>query len=60
MGEVLLPGRRISADWGGLPSNLDAALTPSWAGGRTYFFKVALLNNAENKNEFGLDPRRKL
>ncbi|XP_055343171.1 50 kDa hatching enzyme-like [Paramacrobiotus metropolitanus] len=39
MGEVLLPGRRIAADWGGLPGKLDAALTPSWAGGRTYFFK---------------------
>lgn len=40
MGEVLLPGRQTSADWGGLPGNIDAALTPSWAGGRTYFFKV--------------------
>ncbi|OWA54902.1 putative Interstitial collagenase [Hypsibius exemplaris] len=39
MGEVLLPGRPISAEWGGLPGNLDAALTPSWAGGRTYFLK---------------------
>ncbi|GAU98818.1 hypothetical protein RvY_09911 [Ramazzottius varieornatus] len=39
MGEVLLPGRKISADWGGVPGNLNAALTPSWANGRTYFFK---------------------
>ena len=41
MGEVLLPGRHVSSDWGGLPGHLDAALTPSWAGGRTYFFKVS-------------------
>ena len=30
--------RKISADWDGLPGNLDAALT--WADGKTFFFKV--------------------
>lgn len=30
--------RRISADWDGLPGDLDAALT--WADGKTFFFKV--------------------
>ncbi|GBM80819.1 Matrix metalloproteinase-16 [Araneus ventricosus] len=29
--------RKISEDWGGLPGNLDAALT--WANGNTFFFK---------------------
>lgn len=30
--------RKISEDWGGLPGDLDAALT--WADGKTFFFKV--------------------
>ena len=36
----VMPGypRRISEGWGGLPSNLDAAL--SWPDGKIYFFKV--------------------
>ncbi|XP_023340378.1 matrix metalloproteinase-16 isoform X2 [Eurytemora carolleeae] len=35
----IAPGypRRISEDWAGLPSDLDAAFT--WTNGRTYFFK---------------------
>lgn len=38
-----MPGypRRISEGWGGLPSNLDAAL--SWPDGKIYFFKVIFL-----------------
>ena len=32
--------RKISADWDGLPGQLDAALT--WADGKTFFFKVSL------------------
>ena len=30
--------RSISADWDGMPGNLDASFT--WSNGRTYFFKV--------------------
>lgn len=39
--EGAAPGypRSISADWGGLPSNIDAAFT--WTNGNTYFFKVS-------------------
>ena len=32
--------RSISADWDGLPGNLDAAFT--WTNGKTYFFKVGI------------------
>ena len=40
--DSVAPGypRDISADWGGLPGNVDAAFT--WTNGKTYFFKVRL------------------
>ncbi len=37
--EAVAPGypRPISSDWGGMPSDLDAAFT--YSNGKTYFFK---------------------
>ena len=41
--------RSISADWDGLPGNLDAAFT--WTNGKTYFFKRSLYWRYSNQTQ---------